>query len=300
MVSLAPIPDFRYVYVIPEAPPPSLVEWIVGGVGVTGTLATLITLGGAYAFLAGSALVTALAVLPRRPARDRFALVPWGILIENDSSTRALSWASVSGVDYEPVSASDAGSSSITHTDIRVATRHGQFSGRSTGEAPLGDLAARLAAYAAEQSHVFALDLYDDTRITELGAPICEPICGAARGLTESADLRSYLGLQSLDYRGLHRAEVSADGIERLRAILRDRTPRVPDRRGLACALVGELALTELLEEMYWLIASPHPALAALAKHAARRAGGSLARAGGIEEVAPFLHASDVEFLSNG
>ena len=300
MSTLAPVPDFRYVDLVPAGSRSRAPAWLAAALGGAGSLVTLAKLSGGYMLLAAGAVSGALAFLPGALApRDRVALVPWGVLVENESSLRALSWASVSEVDWSPIGTRTDGMSTITHSEIRIVTRDGAFEGRSRGEAPLGGLGANLAAYTAEQSHVLALDLHDETRFTVPGGPICEPVLRAARSLLETAELRAYLGLQGVDYRGHHRERVGPDGIGRLRAILRDRTARVPDRRGLVCALVGELRLTELLEEMYWLIACPHPAIAALAKHAARHAGGSLARAGSLGEVAPFLHGEDVDFLSD-
>ena len=298
METLAPLPGFRYVWLAPEHGA-ALAPWLTVGLGGVGAATTSMHLPGSSGFLAAAAASLALAVWRRRtaPAADRVAIVPWGILVETEEASRALLWASVADVEWSPVGASSGGLSSISHSRIRIDTRLGTYRGRSPGEAPLGGLGANLAAYTEEQAHVMALDLEDEGRVVQAGEPSCEAVLRAARALADTAPLRAYLGVDSLDYRGERGAVVSAQGVAKLRAILRDRVVRTPDRRGLACALVGELRLTALVEDLFWLVSCPHPTIAALAKHASVRAGGALARAGGIEEIAPFLHGSDVEFL---
>lgn len=299
---LAPLPGFRYVWLAPEGGRgPALAPWLGLGLGTAGAVATLAELGGGPALLAAGGVSVA-ATMWRKRRRfadaDRVALVPWGVLVESDATLRALLWASVAEVDWAPVGSTWGGISSISHSRIRIDTRLGTYSGSSVGEAPLAGLGAHLAAYTEEQAHVLALDLDDDGRVTQAGEPACEAVCHAARSLAGTASLRAYLGVDSIDYRGEHGRIVSSEGIAKLRAILRDRVVRVPDRRGLVCALAGELKLGALLEDLFYLVSCPNPTIAALAKHAALRAGGSLARAGGLDEVAPFLHGADVEYLS--
>lgn len=277
-----------------------MASWLALALGTSGAVASVADVTGSSALIAAGAASCAVALWRRRfvPNPDRVALVPWGVLVESEATVRALLWASVAGVEWAPVGASSGGISSISHSQIRIDTRLGTYSGRSLGEAPLGGLGANLAAYTEEQAHPLALDFDDEGRATTPGEPACETVFRAARALSTSAQLRAFLGLDSIDYRGERGRIVSHEGIERLRRILRDRTVRVPDRRGLACALAGELKLTALLDELFLLVSCPNPTIAALAKHAALRAGGSLARAGGLDEIAPFLHGGDLEFLT--
>lgn len=301
METLAPLPGFRYVWLTPErGKRPALAPWLAFAFGTAGAVASVADVTGSSALLAAGAVSCGVSFWRRRlvPNADRVALVPWGVLVETDATLRALLWASVAGVEWAPVGSSSGGLSSISHSHIRIETRLGSYSGRSLGEAPLGGLGANLAAYTEEQAHPLALDLDDDGRVTAPGEPACETVCRAARALSGTAQLRAYLGVDSIDYRGQRGRIVSSEGIAKLRRILRDRVVRLPDRRGLVCALIGELKLTALLEDLFWLVSCPNPTIAALAKHAALRAGGSLARAGGLDEIAPFLHGGDVEFLS--
>ena len=297
---LAPLPGFRYVWLAPEGSHQrSVAPWLTAGLGAAGVVATLAHFASGPALLAAGAASLATTFLRRRlaPDADRVALVPWGVLVETDATLRALLWASVAEVDWAPVGSTWGGISSISHSRIRIDTRLGTYSGKSQGEAPLAGLGANLAAYTEEQAHVLALDLDDDGLVTLVGEPACEAVCRAARSLVGTAQLRAYLGIDSIDYRGERGRVVSPEGVAKLRSILRDRVVRVPDRRGLVCALVGELELTALLEDLFWLVSCPNPTIAALAKHAAVRAGGSLVRAGGLDEIAPFLHGGDVEYL---
>ena len=301
MEILAPLPGFRYVWLVPEKRGRrALGHVLTFGLGTAGAIATALDVTGGTALLAtGAAALTLGAFRGRRIADpDRVALVPWGVLVESDATLRALLWASVAEVDWSPVGSSSGGLSSISHSTIRIDTHQGTYCGRSLGEAPLAGLGANLAAYTQEQAHPLALDLEDDHRVTRPGEPACEAVLRAARALADTARLRAHLGVHCIDYRGQRGRVVSVEGVAKLRAILRDRAVRVPDRRGLACALVGELGLRELLEDLFWLVSCPNPSIAALAKHAALRAGGSLVRAGGLDEVAPFLQGGDLEFLS--
>ena len=301
MEILAPLPGFRYVWLAPErSRGHSLLPWLGLGTAGAGALASLSHLG-AYPALVTAGFASVAAALWRKrrcsAEADRVALVPWGVLVETDATLRALLWASVAEVDWAPVGSTWGGISSISHSRIRIDTRLGTYSGSSLGEAPLAGLGAHLAAYTEEQAHVLALDLDDDGRVTLAEEPACEAVCRAARALSGTAQLRAYLGVDSIDYRGERGRIVSHEGIAKLRGILRDRTVRVPDRRGLVCALAGELKLGALLEDLFYLVSCPNPTIAALAKHAALQAGGSLVRAGGLDEVAPFLHGGDIEYL---
>lgn len=296
---LAPLPAFRYVWLAPTPCRSRLVSSAAVGLGGVGAVATVCDFSsGPWLIGAGLAsLAWAAWRCGRVAAADRVALVPWGVLVESEATLRALLWASVARVEWMPIGSSSGGMSEISYSHIRIDTQHGAYEGRSFGEAPLAGLGENLASYTEEQAHSHALDLEDAADVTAPGEPTCEPIWRAARAALGTARVREWLALESYDYRGERGVVVGSEGVEKMRRVLRDRVAQRPDRRGLICALAGQLRIEALLEDLFWLVSCPNPTIAALAKYAAFGAGGSLARAGALDEVAPFLQGSDLDFL---
>jgi hypothetical protein len=152
-------------------------------------------------------------------------------------------------------------------------------------------------AYARESAHATALDLAGATPGEGPLEPEFEPLLAAARAFLGSAPASSRLGLPPGGYRSAGLVAASPGAVDELRSILRDRTEKPCDPRVFAAVLAAELRATELAEDLLALVQSPHPLLAAVAKVAATKLGVPSARAGAVDEVAPFLMPNDVDAL---
>jgi len=305
---LAPAPDFRYVGLVPSREMGARVAaslFLAGG-GVGAGL--LRELGLLHAALGAVLAATGLALVWRRLAAPMrhvgtseapFAIVPWGVLVDNAETPRVLRWAAVHALHVHTIYGRDvAATTSTLWSLVTLQTEHELFAGRTPGAAPLERLLAHLEAYAREQDHSIALDL-DGTHASTAAPlePEFERILAAALEILMSAPSSHRLGLET-SYRTTGGRAAGDDTIESLRSILRDRTARKLDSRPLAAVVSAELGLYELVPDLLALVQSPHPMVAATAKAAALRLGASSAKVGVIDEIAPFLPPEDVETLN--
>ena len=306
--SLAPAPDFRYVGLEPGPRSrgglwasatlgfATLGAGLVHGVTVRGVILT-----GIAAVAGGLALRKVGGPHLGKAWNARavpMAIVPWGILIEQDDQPRVLRWAAVDKVHVEMLHGRDQGTPTTLWSVVTVATREGEtLVGRAAGAVSLDRLLAHLGAYAAEQSHVPSLDLDGERAGEGPLEPECEPLLAAAKNWLGSAEATGHLGLEPGGYRTGGARAASPRAIEVLADVLRDRRDRTTDPRAFAVACAAELAAHELADDIVALVQSPHPILSAIAKSAARKLGVATARAGALDEVAPFLMERDVETL---
>lgn len=296
VLSLAPVPDFRYVGLEPSsgvrAKKLGVAVTSVGlGAGVTVAMTSiephqallagiLATLGSAYA-LHGAG--------PSVPAAGgaRMRIVPWGVLVDEDESPRILRWAGVRRVHVAP--------SAKRHSRVVVETERERFVGESLGAVRLERLVEHLDAYALEQSSPVALDLSgeDEGEALEVHEPCCEALLESARGWLETADAVSALDLPPAGYRRTSVRAAGVRSVEVLRRVLRDRTRKSADPRAFAAVIAAEVHAVDVVPELVALTQCPHPIVAAVAKQAARKLGAARAKTGALDEVAPFLHDRD-------
>ncbi len=225
------------------------------------------------------------------------AVVPWGILIEDDDAPRVLRWAAVSRVHLQSIYGRDQGTPSTLWSFIDVETTSERWSGRAAGAVPLEGLLANLAAYTREATAKIALDLDGDQAGEGPIEPDVGPLLAAAEDALHAPPTSSRLSVPHAGYRGVPIRGASPETVKFLREILRDRTAHDPDRRPLACALAALLHARELVPDLLRLVQSPHPVVAAVARAAAQRIGVPAARTGRIDEIAHFLHEADVTAL---
>lgn len=304
---LAAAPDFRYVGLEPAHDLGGRVAaslFLAGGgvgVGLLRELGVLSAAVGAFLAATGIALVWRRVTAPMRrigTQRVPFAIVPWGVLVDDAASPRVLRWAAVQSLTVHTMYGRDASATPSTlWSYVTLKTDHELFAGRTLGAAPLDRLLAHLESYAREQSHAVAVDL-DGERPSAIGLlePEFERILASAEELITSAPSSHRLGIEST-YRTRGPRAAGTDTIDVLRSILRDRAEHDLDRRPLAAVLAAQLGLHELVPELVSLVQSPHPMVAATAKAAGIRLGAAQARCGDIDEVAPFLAPEDVEAL---
>ncbi len=304
---LAPAPDFRYVGLEPgrDLGPRVAASLFLAGGGVSAGV--LRELGLLHMALGAFLAATGIALLWRRLAKPLrragagsvpFAIVPWGVLVDEPESPRALRWAAVQSLHVHTIYGRDAAATPSTLWSlVTLRTEHELFAGRTRGAAPLERLLVHLEPYAREQSHPVSLDL-EGTRASTAGLlePEFERILAAALETIISAPSSHRLGLEGT-YRSGSRA-AGIDTVSSLREILRDRIEHDLDRRPLASVIAAELGLHELGSDLVALVQSPHPIVAATAKAAAMRLGSSSARTGVIDEVAPFLAPEDIDALN--
>jgi hypothetical protein len=304
---LAPVPDFRYVGLLPHQDLGAKVAaslFLAGG-GVGAGL--LRELGLLHAAVGAVIAATSVALVWRRlagPLRRMdaggapFAIVPWGVLIDHAESPRVLRWAAVRALHVHTMYGRDAAATTSTlWSMVTLQTERELFAGRTAGAAPLERLLAHLEAYAREQDQRIAVDL-EGTRASDTAPlePEFERILGAALELLMSQPSSHRLGLET-SYRTTGGRAAGMETVASLRGILRDRRASKLDRRPLAAVVAAELGLRELVPELVALVQSPHPMVAACAKAAALRLGASSAKVGVIDEVAPFLPPEDVDTL---
>jgi hypothetical protein len=303
---LAPEPDFRYVGLTPNDDIGAKVAaslFLAGGSVGAGLLREL---GLVHAALGAFLAATGLALVWRRVApmrrvgsiRAPFAIVPWGVLVDHAEEPRVLRWAAVRALHVHTIYGRDAAATTSTLWSlVTLQTEHELFAGRTAGAAPLERLLAHMEAYAREQDAGVALDL--DGIEPNTAAPLepeFERILAAALELLLTAPSSHRLSLET-SYRTTGRRAASAETLESLRGILRDRRAHELDRRPLAAVVAAELGLSELVPDLVALVQSPHPMVAATAKAAALRLGAPGTRVGVIDELAPFLPPEDVETL---
>jgi hypothetical protein len=305
--TLAAAPDFRYVGLEPAHDLGGRVAaslFLAGGgvgVGLLRELGLLSAAVGAFLAATGIALVWRRVTAPMRRSgthRVPFALVPWGVLVDDAESPRVLRWAAVRSLTVHTMYGRDASATPSTlWSYVTLKTDHELFAGRTPGSAPLDRLLAHLESYAREQGHAVAVDL-EGQRPSAIGPlePEFERILSSAHESITSGPSSHRLGIESA-YRTRGPRAAGTDTIDVLRSILRDRREHDLDRRPLAAVVAAELGLHELVPELVALVQSPHPMVAATAKAAGIRLGAAQARCGDIDEVAPFLAPEDVEGL---
>ena len=230
-------------------------------------------------------------------------IVPWGVLVDPEGMSgapedtpRVLRWGAIQSVHVEMLYGRDQGTPTTLWSLVTIEAQGTRLGGRANGAVPLDRLLAHLEAYAGEQSHRIALDIDGETA-TDALEPEFEPLLAAARGWVDTAPASSRLALPPGGYRSAaaHAATPATTNI--LRGILRDRVPRPVDPRAFAAVIAAELRATELVDDLVALVQSPQPVIAAVAKVAAKKLGVATARAGALEEVAPFLMGQDAERL---
>jgi hypothetical protein len=299
---LPPAPDFRYVGLRPG---PRIAWASLLGAGATLGAAMLHGVS-MHTLMVTAVTATATAVALRGVGGARvswrtrtvpMAIVPWGILVEPETSARVLRWAAVKRVNVEMMYGRDMATPTTLWSVVTVETDHERLAGRTPGAVAIDRLVAHLDAYAEEQSHGIALDLDGERAAEGPAEPDCEPLLAAARAYVESAPASSRLGLPSGGYRQASARAASDHTIATLREILRDPTPRKVDPRAFAAVVAAELNAKPLAEDLVALVQSPHPVIAAVAKVAARKLGVATARVGLLDELAPFLADRDVETL---
>lgn len=296
VLSLAPVPDFRYVGLEPSSGVRARrlgIAFTSFGLGVGVTVA-MTSIEPRHALVAGilAGLGSAYALRgagPSVPAAGgvRMRIVPWGVLVDEEDSPRILRWAGVRRVHVAP--------SARRHSRVVVETERERFVGESLGAVRLERLVEHLDAYALEQSRPLALDLSGDLdgRALEAHEPCCEALLEAARGWLETADAVAALDLPPAGYRRSSVRSAGAHAVEVLRRVLRDRTPRQADPRAFAAAVAAEVRAVDVVPELVALTQCPHPIVAAVAKQAARKLGAPRSKTGALDEVAPFLHEGD-------
>jgi hypothetical protein len=304
---LAPPPDFRWVGLEPG--PRVSARRAAALVGVSATLGAAVTCGFtsrimlATAAIAGLSAVAVRVMAPPPPpplaggSKVPMAIVPWGVLVESDEVPRVLRWPAVENVSVQMVHGVDSGTPSTLWSFVTVETARERFSGRAPGAVPLDRLEVNVEAYAREAGHVASLDLGGTAPGEGPLEPEVEPLIASAWAYLASAPASSALGLPSGGYRSASARTVSGRAIEHLRGVLRDRSDRPCDPRAFAAVLAAELRARELADDLLALVQAPHPLIAAVAKVAAHKLGVPRARAGALDEVAPFLMPRDVEVL---
>ncbi len=313
---LAPAPDFRYVGL--ESGPPARLGLWASLLGASATLGAGLYHGATVRGLLLTAIATVTGAIALRrfggPAAGRWGalvvpmgIVPWGVLVDPDGgggapaqvqrAPRVLRWAAIQNVHVEMIYGTDQGTPTTLWSVVTVHAQGERLAGRARGAVSLDRLLAHLEAYAREQAHEIALDLEGDAAGEGPLEPEVEPLLTAARAWITTATAAGRLDLPAAGYRNASSRVASARAVEVLGAVLRDRTPRKVDPRAFAAVIAAELGAHELVEDLVSLVQSPHPVIAGVAKAAAKKLGVATARAGALDEVAPFLMERDLEHL---
>jgi hypothetical protein len=317
--SLAPSPDFRYVGLEPGTPGHAGLWASFAAAGTTLGAGVLFEIGAKGAVLAvlgaaagalivrrvggpevarrAKAAIGGAGALVRRDA-VAMAIVPWGILVQQDLAPRILRWAAVKNVQVEMIHGRDGGTPSTLWSVVTIETDHERLAGRAPGAVAIERLIAYVDAYAEEQAHPVALDLEGRRGAEGPYEPVIEPLLSAARAAIAGVGPdSSRLCLPAAGYRAavdVASPETSAV----LKSVLSDRFPRSPDPRAFAAVLAAELGAKPLAPDLVTLVQSPHPVVAAVAKAAAHKLGVGASKVGAVSEVAPFLHDLDVDALA--
>ena len=300
---LAPAPDFRYVG-LSHARAQHLGAWAsalsFGAVLSAAALSGAPGKGLLLATLAAGGSLFALRSLAASGATSPvvMAIVPWGVLIEEEAAPHVLYWAAVKRVHVATRHGREAGASTTLFSEVTVETERTTFTGRTSGAAPLDRLLAYLPDYAEEQARPVAYDL--DGAVAG-GGPTeahCEPLLGSVRAYLASAEGADRLGLPPLGYRSATAMVATDTALAELSSVLRSRERRDADPRAFAAVVAAELSAKELLPDLLALVQCPHQLVAAVAKQSARKLGASSQRVGALDEVRPFLRDEDVAQLS--
>jgi len=248
-----------------------------------------------FATLAAGASIVALRSLSASRASNPvvMAIVPWGVLLDEESAPHVLYWSAVKSVHVATRHGRDAGVATTLFSEVTVQTERKTFTGRTSGAAPLDRLLAYLPDYAEEQARPIAYDLDGDLSGEGPTEAHCEPLLGSVRAYLSSAEGTERLGLPPLGYRSETAMVATDKALTVLSSVLRSREPRDADPRAFAAAVAAELHATELLPDLVSLVQCPHPLVAAIAKKGALKLGASNQRVGALDEVRPFLRDDD-------
>ena len=300
---IAPSPDFRYVGLTRETTR-ALSTWagVASAIVGAGVLSGFSEKSPALVLACAAAGVSVYAVraLTRHEPVKRIAMaiVPWGVLIEEDAAPRVLFWSAVKRVSMQSRHGIEAGRATTLSTEVTVETENRTWSGSTSGAAPLDRLLAYYKDYADEQARPVSFDLDGAVHGEGPFEPDCEPLLSAARAYLKTTDAMNRLGLPPLSYRDAVCQTATHQTVTELRAVLRSRDPAGADPRAFAAALAAELSVSELVPELTALVQCPHPLVAAVAKQAARKLGVASQRVGALDEVRPFLANADAEQLA--
>jgi len=310
-LELAPPPDFRYVG-LEVARPESLRAWLglLGAGALTGTL-----FRGALGAVVGIGIAGASGALARLAGVGPFdsssrggaggtgmAIVPWGVVVEQDDRSRILRWPGVIRVQVEAVHGRDGGTPHTRYSVVTIDTARERFVGRAAGTLPLERLLVHLDDYAHEASHRIALDL-DGAQCGEgPSEPDAELVLSAARAYLATSSGAQRLELPLGGYRRTSswggRDGGSPGASLQLSRVLRDTAAREVDPRPFAAVVAALLDARDVAEDLVPLVQSPLPLLAAISKVAATKLRVAKAKVGALDEVEPFLLRRDVETLS--
>lgn len=303
-------PDFRYVWLTP-GPSSAAVTMAVGGVGTAGLGLALwsadpqpLSIGLTLGMGAVTALV--LARNERRGARIRgararevaMAVVPWGIIVAPDTEPRVLRWPAIKKVTVDVTHTLRGGTPVIVSSFVTVQTAREVLAGRASGAVGLESLVANLDAYAEEASRPPARDLDGSAPAgDDATEPVATLLLKLAEELCSSGSGAARLRLPAGGYRSVSTRRAAPETQSELHAALYASGDAPADPRPLAAILAGMLGASELVPDLLRLVSSPHPMVAAFAKAAAIRLGAPLNRAGGLDEIGPFLFDEDLEAI---
>lgn len=304
-----PLPDFRYVSLLPGLSPlPMTLATVGASTGLTGALIWATgadTISLLISTLAGG--IAALTMYPKgafrllnlgRTRSIAMAIVPWGILIQPDSKqeSRVLRWDGVHSIHVDSFHITSLeGSSSGSWNLVTIETRNERLLGRIDSNISLARLLAHLPSYAHESSLPIAMGIDGLEQADILGfEPTVRVLLQNVRSYLETAESVEVLSLLSGTYRTISSCTASQETIDLLKRQLQQSPEGETDRRAFCAILAGELGLKELLPELLRLIMTPHPRTAAIAKAAALRLGADPTQTGAIEEIAWFLHEDDL------
>lgn len=267
-------PDLRHVrYVVLSARPPGsptsdlplpsrVFRNSVVGASIVGSLAVHLTGHPSLGLLAGGLLgaATGLVLRGAPPARG-FALVPWGILVDDHHELVAIRWTGIHALDVRYRATREG----TVQTRVTVDSVRGSFVGWASDAVDFGALAGNLHEVAQASARPIAVDLESEVAAQD-GEPFVERILDSARRVVAlEGDLR--LGLTPHSYREAHASTQGAETARALRAL----GARAGDPSGLLAAIAGELRLRAFVPELSRLANAPHPAVAALARAALGR-----------------------------
>ncbi len=293
---MSALPDLRHVRYVALAPTPPdrapsdiplftrLHRSVFFGALAGGSLSLQVTgrplagmaLGGVFG--AASVFVRQLRHLGGGERGRRFALVPWGVLLDEDDGLAAVRWCGVHSIDVRYHASRDG----AVHARVTVDSVAGKLVGFASDAVDIGALAGDLESVTLASARPLAVDLAGD----ELSAddePFVERILHAARNVVNAAQ-HVGLELHPVSYReGRSFAAADESGVARGLWQLGERSKGQGDVWALIAAIAGELRLPSFRPSLARLASSPQPRVAAMA----RAALGRLGRPSGEVEASP-------------
>ena len=189
------------------------------------------------------------------------ALVPWGVIVDSTDATSAIRWTGIRKLHVRYQGAHDGS----VHARVEIDSIRGRFVGFALDTIDLGALATGLEEVTAASSRPLAVDL--EGHRVEDGLPFAERIVGAASHLVST--LGEAFALAPHSYRGARMATRDEGPVV---AALHAHGERLnagdADPWALLAAVAGELRLSGFRKDLSRLSASPHPAVAAVARAA--------------------------------